>query len=742
MEFLNPRKEEHASLSIEGAEQEVVSVFGSEGLSKLFDFKILIRSSSDGPEPGTLIGKLGDLTIRDSFRRERHVHGVIAESARRVFDDGEVELTVSLRPEVFPLTLGRDSRVFNDMTVRQIVDRVLERSQAPKRWELTSKYIPHVYCAQYREDDWVFISRMLEEEGIYYWFDHEGEKSILVFSDDSTLASDIPLGPALISYIHETGMYGDDEQIDELGSAVHATPTKFTVGSFDNQKPNFKVMATEGDGIHEMYDAPGGGSENPQLCAKQARIRNEGAKAARSGITGTSSSIRLVPGTLLTIGGHARLDGRYLMTESSYVILQRRRFDEKEHIRPYMCSFKGIPAKAFFRAPEESPIAQQPGLQSGMVVGPPGEEIHPDDQGRVRVQLHWDREGGKDDKAGKWMRVAQRGTASSMLLPRIGWNVLTFMEEGAVDAPAVLSRVADAEHPPPYALPDNKTRTVFKTATTPGGGTFNEIFFEDKEGVQNLFMNASKDMNYLIQDSKGDNVSHDQTRKIGNNQDVTVERRFNETVTNDQTVTVSGNEEVTISGSRQKAVTGNETVDIGGDRKVKVGSNNGQNVKQSRKLIVGASVTEETTGNIQLRAADCTIEVTGSVTTKSEAMIGIDVTNGAEQKVGGDKFEYAGKDRLTDVHENYDETVTGAMTMESKAFFMDGADKTAHWEVAGGITGAAPMVHMDAKNKIELRCGASTLTITEGSIELKATSYDLSASSDIIALSKIIKHNP
>lgn len=741
MEFLNPRKEEHASLSIEGAQQEVVSVHGSEGLSKLFEFKLVIRSSADGPEPGTLIGKLADLTLRDSFRRERHVHGVISESSREVFDDGEVELNVVLRPEVFPLTLGRDSRVFNDMTVRQIVDRVLERSKAKKRWELTAKYIPHVYCAQYREDDWVFISRMLEEEGIYYWFDHEGEQSTLVFSDDSTLASDIPLGPALVPYIHETGMYGDDEQIDELGSVVQATPTKFTVGSFDNQKPNFKVMATEGDGIHEMYDAPGGGSENPQICAKQAKIRLEGAKAARSGITGTTSSIRLVPGTIVAIGGHARLDGRYLVTESSYVVLQRRRFDEKEKIRPYVCSFRGIPAKAFYRAPEASPIAQQPGLQSGMVVGPPGEEIHPDDQGRVRVQLHWDREGGKDDKAGKWMRVAQRGTASSMLLPRVGWNVLTFMEEGAVDAPSVLSRVADAEHPPPYPLPENKTRTVFKTATSPGGGTFNEIFFEDKEGEQNMFMNASKDMNYLIQDSKGDNVSHDQTRKIGNNQDLKVDRNFTEGVTNDQSVTISGNEEVTISGARQKDVAGNETVDIGGDRKVKVGSNLSANVKETRKLIVGASVTEETTGNMQLRAADCTIEITGAVTTKSESMIGIDVTNGADQKINGSKFEHAGKDRLTDVHENYDETVGAGMAMESNAFFMDGADKTAHWEVSGGIKGKAPMLHVDAKNKIELKCGASTLTITEDTIELKATTYDLSDSSEIIALTKLIKHN-
>jgi type VI secretion system secreted protein VgrG len=248
-------------------------------------------------------------------------------------------------------------------------------------------------------------------------------------------------------------------------------------------------------------------------------------------------------------------------------------------------------------------------------------------------------------------------------------------------------------------------------------------------------------MNLLIQDTKGENVSHDQTRKIGNNQDLKVDIDLTENVTNDQKVTIKGKEEVTISGERQKSVAGNETVDITGARKVKVGSNNGQNVKMARKLIVGAAMNEETTGNMQIRAADATFEITGAVTTQSEAMIGIDVTNGAEQTIGVDKFEHAAKDRLIDVHENYDETVGSNMTMESSALFMDGADNTSHWEVSAAITGKAPSIHMDAKNKIELKCGGSTITITETDVEIKASSYDLSGSTDIIAITKLIKHN-
>ena len=680
------------------------------------------------------------MTLQDGFGAERSLHGVIAEASRRVYDDSGAQLRLMMRPDVFSLTLGRDSRVFNDMTVVQIVDRVLQRcEQAPHRWELSDSYPTRIYTAQYREDDWCFISRLLEDEGIYYWFDHQEEQSVLVLSDDSRRAPELP-GGARIRYAVDRGMLGTHEVIEELGSEAHASATKFTVDSFDPERPMLKLSATEGDGVHEMRDASGGGPREPALCQRRARIRLEAAQARRSGVSGSSSSVRLQPGSVAAIEDHPALDGRYLVTEAHYEIAQGRQFDAGAK-GGYRCWFEAIEAATRHRPAEDTPDAKQAGLQSGRVVGPGGEEIHTDAQGRVRVQLHWDREGGWDDAAGKWMRVAQRGTASSMLLPRVGWNVLTFMEEGAVDAPSVLSRLHDAEHPPAYKLPDNKTRTVFKTATSPGAGSFNEIRYEDKGGMQEMFLNASKDMNITVQDTRSYNVSHDQERKIGNDQTMTITDDWQESITNDQEISVGGNEQLEIGGDRQKDVGGDESDEIGGNRKVKVGLHLNTVVEQSRKLQVGGSLLEKTTGMMELNAAATTIDVGGALVRKSDGIISEDIGGATIQLIAGARLELCGDSRVLNVSKRLDENIKGSLLMKSQAKLMDGSDTQTSWTVGGALSGKAPHIHVEAKDKIELLCGGSSITIDTEQVTVKALSYDLSAAAEVVATTGVIKHN-
>ena len=737
------RDEERASLAIEGARHEVVTLTGQEALSTLFRFEIVCRAEGAGPDAPALLGKAAEITLRDGAGALRRLDGIVAEASRRVFDDGGAELHLVVRPAVFPLTLGRDNRVFQDMTVVEIVEKVLSRAPAPRRWEVTEKYTPHIYCAQYREDDWTFASRMLEEEGIYYWFDHEGEQTTLVLSDRSTVADELS-GGAFIPFSFETGMK-TSEIVEELGGAAQVTSTRFSVGSYDPQRPMLKVTATDGGaGPLEMYDAPGGGPERPEVCAARARIRREGADAARAAVIGRSTSVRIVPGRVVAIGGHARLDGRYLVTESRCAVTQRRRGAAAvagEEARPFDCRFRGIAEAVPYRHPEITPEAKQAGLQSGVVVGMAGEEIHPDETGRVRVQLHWDREGGRDERAGKWMRIAQRGTASSMLLPRVGWNVLTFNEEGTVDAPVVLSRVHDAEHPPPYALPANMTRVVFKTATSPAAGSFNEIHFEDKEGSEVMHLNASKDMNVLVQDSKSDNVTHDQTRKIGKNQTIDVKSLWNESVTNDQQTSVSGNEEISVSKDRKKAVGGNDTASIGGTRKIKAGARLSGAVKQARRLSVGGNLNETTGGTMVLQAKKTTMSIGGSLVRKSDSSISEDVSTQAEQTIGGARMEFAKDNKRVSVAEQYQEEIRGNLLMKTDRYFIDGANEKSSWKVGGAIEGKAPHVYLEAKDKIELKCGASVITLTTDSVEIRAASFDLSGSPNIQAITKKIRRN-
>lgn len=734
--------DEHASLEIAGTTLQVVALQGREGVSELFHFDVTCASTDDGPTARLLIGEAAVITLRDGFGALREVHGLVAEAARRVHDDGKAQLRIVVRPAVYPLSLGRDSRAFQSSTVVEIVKRVLERSKAPARWEVNGQYQVHVYCAQYRQDDWSFVSRMLEEEGIYYWFDHEGGKTTLVFGDSSASAPDL-VGGAFIQFAHETGMRGKAELIEGLGSMVHAAPTRFTVASFDPQRPRLKVAASVGEGPFEMYEAPGGGPESSAVCAARAHLLQETANAAKTGITGDTTSIRLVPGMVVQIGGHplARLDGRYLVTRASYKIAQRTGSHPEED-RAYSCAFEGIKSAVPFRSQAKTPLGQQAGLQTGIVVGAAGQEVFPDPRGCVRVQLRWDREGQRNDASGKWMRVAQRGTADSMLLPRVGWNVLTFNEEGTVDAPSVLSRIHDAEHPPTYPLPANKTRTVFKTATTPRGGTFNEIYFEDRKGQEEMFVNASHDMTVLVQNIKTDSVARDSTRIVGANHTMQIATDLLQHVTRDQSVTISGNETAQIGGGRTKGVDGNEAALIGGRRSLSVAETHTTKVLGTRRLAVGAAMIDLSLGNISANSQRrMSVLVGGAHLKVSAGSITEDVGTLGVYTVGGAKIEIAKMQRGIDVKDRSFETVGGALIMKTDDAFLDSADKTSKWQVGGAILGEAPDILIEAKDKIELRCGESVITILPDSVEIRAKEFDLSRAKKLVIVTKKVEHN-
>ncbi len=734
---------EHASFAIGGEPLEVVKVDGDEGVSRLFRFVITCAADPNTPSPEALVAREAELTLRDGYHGERRITGLIAEASIEASDDGSVTLVAVLRPKVFPLTLGRDCYAFQDFDVIDVVKDVLESAttaKMPVRYELVSAYPKRSYIAQYREDDWSFLTRLLEEEGIYYWFDHAADETTLVFCEHSSSAPELPGGP-YIAFAYESGMSSGLELIEEIGSAVKAVPTRFTVGSFDPARPQFKVTATEGEGPLEVYDAPGGGSESPAVIAARAKTMKEAAAAARELVMGQANSGRLVPGMIFELGGHpiARLDGRYFITSSRVVVEQRRR-NAGQAGRSFVCHFSAIEDKTPYRPPTDTLPAKQAGLQIGLVIGAPGEEIHSDATGRVRVQLHWDRFGKRDHTAGKWMRVAQRATPGSMLLPRMGWNVTTFNEEGGIDAPHILSRIHDGDHPPAYALPANKTRVVWKTATTPGGGSFNEIYFEDRKGAEEMFINASKDMNVFVTNLKNEFVHNDSTRTVGNNHDIQIADLASETIARHQTVSIGANETVKAMAGRNKTVGGSESITVGGSRKLKVGSSHLTNVGKSRSLSVGAAMIDTTLGNVSNSSKFASVIVGGVVLKVSAASITEDVGTIGLQTIGGIKFESAKRASALEVQKKYRERVGGIMALETKGRYIDNAETTSTWTVGAELKGEAPEIWVEAIKEIRIKCGDSVIRILPDGITIKAKSIDLSGA-HIQALTKAIDHN-
>lgn len=736
--------DEHVTFEIEGETYDVVAMKGSEKVSELFRFDLTLEGDAIDATPFELLGQSCVMTIHDGFGTRVTLQGLIAEAERTVRDNGKTEVLVTMRPNQFPLSLSRDSRVFIDKTVPEIVDRVLEKmkTKSPYRWELTRSYRQRVYTAQYREADWLFVSRLLEEEGIYYWFDHEADDTVLVFSDDSVHAPKLT-GNAPLEFLPDTGMSGERELIHELAAEAHATATKFTVGSFDPWNPSLKVMATEGDGVHEMYDAPGGGPEDPAVCAHIAKNRLECALSHRATVSGNSTSVRIDPGRIMEVFNHPIHDGQYFVTEVVYDVTQRRRFMPGAE-NTYSCHFEAVYADRAFRPPEDTPVSKQAGFQSGRVVGPPGEEIHTDERGRVRVQLHWDREGGWDDRAGKWMRVSQRGVSMSMMYPRTGWNVMTFMEEGNVNAPMVLNRVHDAEHPPTYSLPDNKTKTVWRTMTSPADGTANELRFEDLFGLQEMFINATGVMNYSVNKDMGQNVGRNHEKKVGGNQILKVGQMMQADVQHDQKAKVGGDEELEITDDREKGVGGNEKEEITGNREIEVGSNLNHTVDKKRALKVTGAVTEEAKkGLIKVSAGGATkVKIDGSVKQTVDGVVEEILTGKVDMKVTSNVTETCKESYGVTVDHDILEHIGGNLMMEAGEHFMDGATNTGQWSVGSYIRATTSKdMYVQAQTRIVLRCGQSSVEITPKNITIRAASYDLSNSETTVAVTKQIKHN-
>lgn len=719
-------------LAVQGIEvRRVLSMRGEEALSTLFRYDVEIEVELPLPDVDAVIGAEGRLTLLDKAYRERTVTGVVAEATAEAMDNERGRMHIVLLPTFWRQSLGRDCYASQDVTVQDVVDDVLADYTGKYRWDLSRSYPRYPYRAQYREDDITYVSRLLEEEGIYYWFDHDAG-SVAVFSDDSTNAPDMP-GGALLPWVRESALLPKQDAITQLGSTSAAVTGRFAAKSFDLRRPTVPIQASSGEGKHESYDAPGGGTGMEAILAVRVQDQRDATLAGKAGVAGLATSIRPYPGCVVQAYGHPSpsMNARFLVTGVKV---------QGDAHTPCSTRFTAIREEVPFRPMRATPEAKQAGLQLGKVIGPPGQEVHPDELARVRVILHWDRLGSHDEKGGTWMRVAQRGAPGSMLFPRMGWNVATFNEEGGVDAPSVIWRIHDGERPPEYKLPANMTRVVWKTATVPANGTTNEIYFEDKEKSEEMFINASRDMNYKVLDAHYHTVRNNSTRTVGGNHDLTIEEGLDERVIQDQTISIGGDQSLTTQGGRSKTVGGNETETVGGNRTLDVNEAHESHVKQDRTLIVGGSLIEITPNNIHVDSRDGLVVVCGSAV----KIAGEDISEVARkdscQDVGGAKLEIAKKDKALDVKKEWKETYSSSVYLLTNNKYLDNADTTATWKVTASVTASAPIGHIQAVDRIRFKCGDSVLTIDKENITLTARSIAMTGD-HIDADSPLIEHN-
>ncbi|HSU13830.1 type VI secretion system Vgr family protein [Longimicrobium sp.] len=615
-----------------GADKLVVSnVHGEERISGLFHYSLEMLSDDSALAFDSIVGQGVTVSVSLSNGDKRYFHGLCTRFSQAGTTARGTVYHAELRPWLWMLTLTSDCRIYQNKSVPDIAKAIFgELGYTDFKDSLTGTYDAREYCVQYRETAFDFISRLFEEEGIFYFFEHADGKHTLVLADATSAHAAGP-GQARARY----GTTGTEQEQDDTVTRVAlegtVIPRKVTLDDYEFTTPSTDLNVSQEGSLFttEMRDYPG----NHAATAKgetRAKVRLEAWEAAQKTLRGEGSHRGFTAGFKFTLAGHVRDDvnGDYVLRSVSFSAGQ-------DH---YSNSFEALPAATLFRAPRATPRPVIPGTQTAQVVGKSGEEIWTDQYGRIKVQFHWDRLGTNDENSSCWIRVASGWAGKgwgAIHIPRIGQEVVVSFLEGDPDRPLVTGSVYNAEQTVPYPLPDEQTRSTLKSNSSKGGGAFNEMRFEDKKDSEEIYVRAAKDMNI--------SVKNDRTATIDEgNETLTVTKGKRETTVSegDNLLTVTkGKRETTVSeGDNLLTVTkGKRTVTVGegdetltvskGKRTVTVDAGDeAHKVGGKRTVEVTGAETHKNTdkfdhstgGNYTLKVTgDLVIEATGNVTIKA-----------------------------------------------------------------------------------------------------------------------------
>jgi type VI secretion system secreted protein VgrG len=510
---------------------------GTEGVSSPFSFDLDLTSQVRDVQFKDIVGKKVTLSVGLANGHVRYFHGLISRFSLLGRDGGETGdprlsyCTATMVPWLWLLSRATNSRIFQNLSVPDIVEKIFkERELTDYKLLLDSTYEKRHYCVQYRETDLNFVSRLLEEEGIFYFFEHEEKKHTLVLADENGKFKACPNQESARYQLNGRGLLEEDT-IASLEVAQEIKAGKYTLNdyNFETPKTDLKIeLPTKhklGPGEREIYDHPGIYTKRPQ-GDRLTNIRMEEEEARITTHIGTSVCRAFTSGYRFKLLDHYRTEmneEEYLLTSVSHRARQGgygSGGSQGQSQHSYRNDFSCIPVSVQYRAARSTPKPLIHSTQTAIVVGPSGEEIYTDKYGRIKVQFHWDREGKRDEKSSCWVRVGQLWAGSgwgSVYIPRIGQEVIVGFLEGDPDRPIVLGCVYHQLTPLPYGLPEESTKSGIRSNSTIGGGGANEILFEDKKGSEEIYIHGEKDWNIVVKNNKRQSVGTDEIHKVKGN---------------------------------------------------------------------------------------------------------------------------------------------------------------------------------------------------------------------------------
>jgi type VI secretion system secreted protein VgrG len=578
-------------------------------------------------------------------------HGVIEEADYLGAQASRHVYRLRAWPRVHGLLCRQRSRIFQNMSVVDVVKTVVRDAGIPDDrfvWNLAVNYPRREYVVQYKESELAFILRLLEQEGIFFWFEHGEGQHVMMLADENGAHPPIDGDSTVPSAGPTHGEAVGLECVRDLVLETNVCPDEVSARDWNWRKPGQprEAVAQEAVGAAlQQYEFPGGFDENDlggRLCTR----RLHAATAERYVLTGRSNCRRLHAGRKFDVV-NALPD--YLARDYTLVSVRHEVEHDLTHsaASTYGAMFVAIPGDQDYRPPRRTPKPRIFGKEIAVVTGPAGEEIHVDDYGRIKIHFYWDREGKNDDTSSCWVRVQQMNTSGSMILPRVGWEVEVGFLGGDPDRPLVMQRLYNRLTMPPYALPANKTQSALQTSTSPGGGSTNEIRLQDSDGAMEAFIHASKDFSLVAGNNVSEHVDVDALEEVG--------LELKSLVGASESVSVGGKQSISVAGSCAQETVGGKSVTVGGSDDWGVSGKYG--------IICGASRTDTIGGLMNVLAnhvsetfnATCSRTVGGAFATNSATSI-VDAVAGAKTElVGGAKLEIVTKGKA--------ETIGGAKTL-------------------------------------------------------------------------------
>jgi type VI secretion system secreted protein VgrG len=566
------------------------SFTGLERVSTPYRFILQLLSDNPNIDMQALLTKPATLFIKLEDQSERSIHGILnrmklVESGA----DGMARYEAEMVPWFWLLTLYSNCRIFQNKSVTDIVEAIFQdRGFHDYQLKTQATYEPREYCVQYRETDFNFVSRLLEDEGIFYYFEQTADKHTLVLADDKLAFKACPHKPNA-RYTPSLGGRLDEDTVLTVEEEHKVTTGIASLADYDFEKPNTRLYATlSGSEPAEYYDYPGKYSTLDD-GDRYARLRLEEREVELVTVRGKSNCMGFECGYKFTLEEHFRdaANKDYTLIalhhsgkNTSYSAGKPEPFD-------YANEFEAIPNSAPFRPPR---LARKPVIastQTAVVVGKSGEEIWTDKYSRVVVQFFWDREGTDDEKSSCWVRVAQGWAGKpwgSIYIPRIGQEVVVSFLEGDPDRPLITGSVYNADQMPPYTLPDDQTRSTVKSNSSKGGGGSNEIRLEDKTSSEQIYVHGQKDLDIVIENDRMESIKRDRHLIVARDKLEQVKQDSHINITQDRIESIGRNLNVSIGGKASVKITGSNSLAVTGDVIEQFSGNHSSQVTQNLYL--------------------------------------------------------------------------------------------------------------------------------------------------------------